>query len=1140
MKLKKILPYNPARIEKKWQSTWNKNGIYSTKDNLDKEKRYVLDMFPYPSGEGLHVGHPKGYIATDIYSRAKKKQGFNVLHPMGWDAFGLPAENYAIQNKVHPEAAVKKNIATFKKQLEKIGFNYDWSREINTTDPAYYKWTQWIFLKLYEKGLAYESYAPIHWCPSCKTGLANEDVEDGKCERCGTLVEKRPMRQWMLKITDYAERLLTDLDATEPAVPLIEVTSGKFAVQPEKKTVERQCILAIVKHWEKDEYLCLRAHLHGWTTFVIGGIEKGEDPLEAARREIVEEPGYKDLTYVKTLGKVIKAQHFAPHKNENRLAELHGFYFELTSGARADVQPSELEHQEVLWIPREDIPNTLDPKITDWAFWNRLLGNEGSLSEPCFVTRAGPDAVCEGMPFVERNAIIAIVKHWSEDSYIGLKWKKADWRTFITGGIKKGQTAEQAAIAEIKEETGYLHPVLKKNLGIEHSKFFHLPKKENRFGHFTILYFELKDAAQKSVAKEEQEHHDVAWVAKEEVSRFITPAAQKYAWSKVNNTSVCRYSETSKPLLEWPESIKESQRNWIGKSEGLLFEAPVKDTDLTIQTFSAHFEAFAADTFVVIAPDHPFLPELVRGTESEKKVLTFANKLLEKRVGNSYNLKDNEGIFTGRYITDPVGNGDLPIWVASYALSDYGTGIVKCSAHDERDFAFAKKYSIPLKEVLEPVFRQTKGEDKIRETLPFIHRDAVVCLVKHWTENKYLCLKWKKTDWTGFVVGGIEKGEDAVVAGIREIKEETGYSNVRFVKKLGGTIHSLFFHPLKKENRLAHFQGLYFELTESKREEISEEEKNIHDVHWISADKVKEFLNVDDMKLFWERCNGIEKPWMNIQDSVLMEPSAFAGKIASEFREEISIYLEKNKLARKKTTYKLRDWVFSRQRYWGEPIPIIHCLACGVVPVPEKNLPVKLPQVSHYEPTGTGESPLAAIEAWVNVKCPRCKGHAKRETNTMPQWAGSSWYFLRFEDPKNKKMLVDSTKEKYWSPVDMYVGGAEHATRHLIYARFWYKFLNDIGVVDYNEPFKRLKHVGLIMAPDGKKMSKRYGNVINPDHIVATWGADTLRLYEMFMGPFSQSVSWSTESIIGSRRFIEKVWRFQRAWGGKGIGTPGN
>ena len=464
--------------------------------------------------------------------------------------------------------------------------------------------------------------------------------------------------------------------------------------------------------------------------------------------------------------------------------------------------------------------------------------------------------------------------------------------------------------------------------------------------------------------------------------------------------------------------------------------------------------------------------------------------------------------------------------------------MVRGSAHDERDFAFAKKYSIPLKEVLEPVFRQTKGEDKIRETLPFIHRDAVVCLVKHWTENKYLCLKWKKTDWTGFVVGGIEKGEDAVVAGIREIKEETGYSNVRFVKKLGGTIHSLFFHPLKKENRLAHFQGLYFELTESKREEISEEEKNIHDVHWISADKVKEFLNVDDMKLFWERCNGIEKPWMNIQDSVLMEPSAFAGKIASEFREEISIYLEKNKLARKKTTYKLRDWVFSRQRYWGEPIPIIHCLACGVVPVPEKNLPVKLPQVSHYEPTGTGESPLAAIEAWVNVKCPRCKGHAKRETNTMPQWAGSSWYFLRFEDPKNKKMLVDSTKEKYWSPVDMYVGGAEHATRHLIYARFWYKFLNDIGVVDYNEPFKRLKHVGLIMAPDGKKMSKRYGNVINPDHIVATWGADTLRLYEMFMGPFSQSVSWSTESIIGSRRFIEKVWRLQGACDVKAIVTP--
>lgn len=642
--------YDHKKIEKKWQKEWDAKKLYKSKDG-GKKKMYVLDMFPYPSGEGLHVGHPKGYIATDIVSRHARMQGKSVLHPMGWDAFGLPAENYAIKNKVHPRKAVDTNVARYKQQLKMIGLDYDWSREINTTDPEFYKWTQWIFLKLYEKGLAYQSFEPINWCPSCQTGLANEDLEGNACERCGTVVEKRPMRQWVLKITDYAERLLQDLDL----------------------------------------------------------------------------------------------------------------------------------------------------------------------------------------------------------------------------------------------------------------------------------------------------------------------------------------------LPQWQESIKESQRNWIGKSEGMLFTSPVKDSSMKIQTFSAHFEAFCADTFVVIAPDHPLLPELMKGTPKEHEVLSYAKKMAEEREAAGHEgVQEPDGIFTGRYTIDPIGNGELPIWVANYALANYGTGIVKCSAHDERDFAFAKKYNITLKPVMFP--------------------------------------------------------EDAEL-----------------------------------------------------RKKVINEELCFHDM----------------------------------ATGVLEEPHVFRGKKALASRKEIIEYLESNGLAERKTTYKIRDWVFSRQRYWGEPIPMIHCEKCGVVPVPEKDLPVKLPDVKQYEPTGTGESPLAAIEKWVNVKCPKCKGKAKRETNTMPQWAGSSWYWLRYMDPKNKKALVDKKKEKQWAPVNLYVGGAEHATRHLIYGRFWHKFLKDIKVVSTPEPFTRLISVGLIQAEDGRKMSKRYGNVINPDDIVATYGADTLRVYEMFMGPFSDAIAWKTASLIGARRFIERVWRLQ-------------
>jgi leucyl-tRNA synthetase len=657
--------YNPGKIEKKWQKEWEEKGIYQ--DYSRKEKFYVLDMFPYISGAGLHVGHPKGYIATDVVARMKMLQGYSVLHPMGWDAFGLPTENYAIKNKIHPRSAVDKNVIVFKKQLEKIGFTYDWDREIDTTDPEYYKWTQWIFLQLYKKGLAFESEEPVNWCPVDKTVLANEDLENGKCERCGSEVEQRKLRQWVLKMTAYADRLLYDLD---------------------------------------------------------------------------------------------------------------------------------------------------------------------------------------------------------------------------------------------------------------------------------------------------------------------------------------------KEKLDWPEYIKEQQRNWIGRSEGAVVKFLLKgisgqeDGRHAVEIFTTRVDTIFGVSFLAISP------ELAKkwldvGWQASGEVKQYIEETLNKReLDRLTDVEEKTGVDVGIKAINPFNGEEVPVFVADYVLGSYGTGAVMAvPAHDERDFAFAKKYDLPIAKVILP------------PALNVMIRSA----------------------------------ED-VAAGSKQI--------VR--------VESECFAA----------------------------------------------------------------------DGELVNSGSFSGLLSADAREKMVQWLEKEGKGSRKVNYKMRDWVFSRQRYWGEPIPIIHCEKCGVVPVPEDELPLKLPDVKNYEPTNTGESPLANISEWVNVECPKCKGAAKRETNTMPQWAGSCWYYLRYIDPKNKKALVDKNLEKEWMPVDLYVGGAEHATRHLLYARFWHKFLYDIGAVSTLEPFVKLVNVGLILAEDGRKMSKRWNNVVNPDDVIKEFGADSLRLYEMFMGPFTQSIAWNTKGLIGARRFLDRVWDY--------------
>ncbi len=801
--IKKVVTiYEPAKVEKKWQKKWKSSNLYKTSDKINKEKFYVLDMFPYPSGEGLHVGHPKGYIATDIVSRMKRMQGLSVLHPMGFDAFGLPAENYALKMKKNPMDLTAKNVKRFKEQLEILGLDYDWSREINTTDPKYYKWTQWIFLQLFKKGLAYESFEPINWCPSCMTGLANEDVENGHCERCGSLIEKKPMRQWVLKITDYAERLLHDLYAFDESDPLIK----------------------------------------------------------------------------------------------------------------------------------------------------------------------------------------------------------------------------------------------------------------------------------------------------------------------------------NKHLLDWPESIKKSQKDWIGKSEGALirFQSVIKklkSKSRDIEVFTTRPDTIFGVTYVVLAPEHKLINEYLPHVENRSEVEAYIKRAQHETViDRTDNTKEKTGVeLNGIKAINPANNAEIPVWISDYVLTDYGTGAVMAvPAHDERDWDFAKKYNLEKREVIIPN-RIDKRNPPITGKNT-IERNNVQVILRNPANGKIVYLKSKKHLWNTFPMGGINDGESVLDAGIREVLEETGYKNLINGKILGGPVRAEYFAKHKDINRVSYTSLVTFDLENNEQVERSEEERGENDIFWAELkDLTSTFMVHAEMDVWQERLNNGDRAF--IEDGVLVNSDKFNNKNSVDILKEITSFVGGQWV----TKYKLRDWVFSRQRYWGEPIPIIHCAKCGIVPVPEKDLPVKLPKVKFYEPTGTGESPLTSIKKWVNVKCPICKGKAKRETNTMPQWAGSSWYYLRYEDPKNKKVLVDAKKEKYWSPIDLYIGGAEHATRHLIYARFWHKFLYDIGVVSNIEPFSKLQNVGLIMGEDGRKMSKRFGNVVNPDDIVKTFGADTLRVYEMFMGPFDQQISWNTSSIIGSRRFIEKI-----------------
>ncbi len=794
------MKYNFTEIEQKWQKYWDDNKTFAAKIDYSKPKYYVLDFFPYPSGEGLHVGHPEGYIATDIIARYKRMKGFNVLHPMGWDAFGLPAEQYAIKTGIHPRITTQKSIDNFKRQLKSIGLSIDWDREVATIDPKYYKWTQWIFMQLYKKGLAYQAKVAVNWCPELGTVLANEEVPE-QIEK-GYTVVRRPMKQWMLKITEYAERLLIDLDMLD---------------WPES-TKEMQ------RNW-------------------IGKSEgaKVKFKIKNPTPTLPEKPGLQP---------------------EGEGAEVPGY----------------MKTSAEIWATSKDNAreNRKNPTDAEAIMWELLRDHR------------------LGYHFRRQHAI--------ENFIVDFVCLQKRLVIEVDGGIHN--------IPEQKEKDG-----------IRTNKLIEFGFREIRFTNDEVIH------------------------KSEEVTNKI---------------------------------IKELETEVLPEKPG--FQPFGEDLGVVnvVEVFTTRPDTLWGATYMVLAPEHPLVEEITTADHKTAVDIYIENTKHKSDLERQQLEKEKSGVFTGAYAINPVNNEDIPIWISDYVMMSYGTGaIMAVPGHDQRDWEFATKYHIPIIEVVRNTGTQTSNLAK-----------------------------------EAFTDEGI-------------------------------AVNSGFINGLK-------------------------------------TDKAK---------------------------------------------KKVIEWLEAKELGKGTVQYKLRDWLFSRQRFWGEPFPIIHLDDGTVKLLPEDELPVMLPEVDNYKIIGTGESPLAGISDWVNTTDPETGKPAKRETNTMPQWAGSCWYYLRYLDPNNDQEFVNKEIEKYWMPVNLYLGGAEHAVLHLLYARFWHKVLFDLGYVSTREPFVRLYHQGMILGDDSNKMSKSRGNVVNPDKVIAEYGSDSLRLFEMFLGPLGATKPWSTNGIEGVYRFLNKVWR---------------
>lgn len=970
--------YDHKKIEKKWQQFWQKNRIYTTPDKAPgKDNFYLLVEFPYPSGN-LHVGHWYAFAVPDILARTLRMQGKNVLYPIGFDAFGLPAENAAIKNKLDPRKWTLGNIAYMKRQIASMGTSFDWSREVVTCDPAYYKWTQWLFLQLFKKGLAYQKQTAVNWCPNDKTVLANEQVVDGKCERCGSEVVQREMLQWSIRITDYADRLVDDLKPLD---------------------------------WPEQ----IKESQRNW----IGRSEGAEIQFPL---DLGEKPG--------------------------KALIIHGFEGDPSKG------------------------------------WKPWLKSELDLRGWKVLSPAWPDAA-----------------HPNYDNV--MKFLRDQTKDFGSSDIVIGHSLGAHFALKLAEEKEFLRIIL----------------VAPTIGGFEMPY---KKWQAKSPASDYQ---SCKKVLEEHPADFSALKAKQ-------RVAIFRTEDAGIPLSH-ADRLDDSWRVVKIQGAGHMHMEPkvleiLENTIPTLRVFTTRPDTLFGATYLVLAPEHPIVRQICASLTctNRKEIEEYVNEANKKtELERQTEQKDKTGIeLKGVKTVNPANGIEMPVYVADYVLGSYGTGaIMAVPAHDARDFEFAKKFGIHIQEVIEPLIVRTTGPDTYRTDLPAEKRDAVIAVVKHWSEDKYLCLQYNLRDLKYFVCGGVEKGEGAVAAGMREIREETGYTNVKFVRQLGSVIHSYFFQPEKGHNTRARFQPLLFRLEDGSREEVSERERALHEGVWINADKVADFLNSADVRIAWDRMRG--KSYY-AGEGFLFNSGEFSGLTNEEAKLKIG-----TKFGRMVKQYRLRDWVVSRQRYWGVPIPIIHCGACGAVPVSEKELPVELPKVKDYLPEGSGKSPLANAKKWVSVKCPKCKGKAERETDTLDTFVDSSWYFLRYTDSKNARVFASPERLEKWMPVDLYSGGAEHTTMHVLYSRFWQKALYDLGLVKDKEPYTRRMNRSLILGPDGQKMSKSRGNVIDPDSVVERLGTDTVRMYLAFIGPYNEVANypWNPDGVVGVRRFLERVWRLRES-----------
>ena len=964
------MKYDHKSIEQKWQKFWAENKIYTTADSVrGKENFYLLVEFPYPSGN-LHVGHWYAFAVPDILARFQRMQGKNVLYPIGFDAFGLPAENAAIKNKVNPRTWTDGNIAFMKGQIESMGTSFDWSREVATYTPEYYKWTQWLFLQLYEKGLVYQKETAVNWCPNDKTVLANEQVIDGKCDRCGHTVEQRQMLQWNIKITDYADRLIDDLESLDWPNEIKE-SQKNWIGRSEGAEIDFRLSLPgdVMKH------VIL---LHG-----KGGRPDG-DFMQWARAEL-EKNGYS--VEIPEL----------PNTNE----------------------PDDIEQSEYVKNNCKIDENTI------------LVGHS-----------AGGLAAMRLLESTKAGRLVLVSAPFSATFLDGKT------RPSVAHSIERGYDYEKirshvSAVLAVYDEGDPIVPLTDGEKYIELLKGIFIRAKGNE-GHF----------------------------------------------------------------------------NGEKEPDVLMGIMP------TIRVFTTRPDTLFGATYLVLAPEHPWVGlafEHKTVLENNDDVAAYVDRTTKMSDLDRQTNKEKTGVqLKGVEAINPATGEKIPLYISDYVLPQYGTGaIMAVPAHDERDFEFAKKFDLPIREVVVEQISK-RAEDGV-------FRKIAIGIVEN-ADGEILIQSTTVNGVTTYSLpgGGIDEGESEEQAALREVTEETGYTKFTNVRKIG-TVEANYYNPVRNINRQALATCYAMQIVSDTRSEraLTELEKKatITD-EWVSKDKALKILSSEqassgeDVPLFKRYLEG--KLAMYAGEGILINSKEFDAQSTEAARK-----LFTEKFGRKKTTFRLRDWIVSRQRYWGVPIPMIHCGVCGVQPVPDAQLPVVLPEVEDYLPEGSGKSPLAKVDSFVNVLCPKCGGAAKRETDTLDTFVDSSWYFLRYTDPKNASEFASRGKQDAWMPVDLYSGGAEHTTMHLLYSRFWHKALFDIGLVKDPEPYKRRMNRSLIMGPDGQKMSKSLGNVIDPDKVVEQLGADTVRMYMAFMGPYAEVASypWNPDGVVGVRRFLERMAR---------------